>query len=105
MDESKPPKYHKSLWMVVYGLAWLVVALLLAEVFLRHQGTISAASIHGASDAVFERIPGTFEPNQRVTVRPRPELTHMVSINSLGFRGHEISMEKASGTIRILALG
>jgi hypothetical protein len=91
--------------LFLYGLTWFVVVMLLLEGFLRMQGKIAAESVHGASDAVFERIPGVFEPNQRVVVRPRPELTHTVSINSLGFRGREISLEKTAGTFRILCLG
>jgi lysophospholipase L1-like esterase len=68
-------------------------------------GRVATSSVHVASDPTYDEIPGVFEPGQQVTERPRPELVHRISINSLGFRGDPLTFEKAPGQIRILCLG
>jgi lysophospholipase L1-like esterase len=53
----------------------------------------------------WERFPGPFHPGQEFVDRFKPDLAHSVSINSLGFRGPEISAAKPEGTYRVLCLG
>lgn len=83
----------------------LTSTLLLAEITLRLSGRVTIQSVRGAEAESFDFIPGAFEPGQHVIERPRRELTHEVSINSLGFRGPEVNRRKNPGTIRILCLG
>jgi len=93
-----------AMWFVS-GLILAIVTLLLAEFALRLSGLVSTEGAHTASESVFDKIPGMFEPDQHVTERPRPELVHRISINSLGFRGEQVALEKSPGKFRILCLG
>ena len=68
-------------------------------------GLISTEGAHTASLPTYDKIPGVFEPNQRVTERPRVELVHRISINSLGFRGEQVALDKSPDKFRILCLG
>lgn len=92
-------------YTIVLLLAVLMVTLILSELVLRMSGRVSTESIRVASDPTYDRIPGVFEPWQKVTERPRPELIHHISINSLGFRGTEISVGKNPNSVRILCIG
>jgi lysophospholipase L1-like esterase len=102
---AEPSTTRHLLHSLVLVLALFFVTLILAEVVLRVSGRVSTESVRVASDPTYGQIPGVFEPNQDVTERPRQELTHHVSINSLGFRGPELSIDKASDGLRILCLG
>jgi len=68
-------------------------------------GRVSTEGVHVALAPTYDKIPGVFDPGQRVTERPRAELAHRISINSLGFRGEEVTLEKGPGKFRILCLG
>jgi lysophospholipase L1-like esterase len=83
----------------------VVVSVLAAEVGLRITGRVTIESVGTPTEEVFERIPGMFAPGQRVVERPRPELQYQVSINSLGYRGPEIDVEKRNGRIRVMCIG
>lgn len=87
------------------GTVICITVLLLSELLLRLSGRVTIRSVHTASDIDFDRIPGVFEPNQSLTETPHPKLIHHVSINSLGYRGPEISKKKPPGIVRILCLG
>lgn len=92
------------LWLV-FAVGLILVTLSLVEVALRMTGRVSTEGVHVASASTYDNIPGVFDPGQRVTERPRAELAHRISINSLGFRGEEVTLEKAQGKFRILCLG
>jgi len=71
--------------LLVFGL---IAGLLLAEAAIRTLGGASSSGgLRSVSEGEFAMVPGTFSPNQRAVVRSIPELTHDVSINSLGYRG------------------
>jgi lysophospholipase L1-like esterase len=91
---------HCVTWSLI-----VVVSVFAAEIALRLTGRVTVESVGTAMEGVFERIPGVFAPGQRVVERPRPELRHVVSINSLGYRGAEIDVKEAGGRIRILCIG
>jgi len=92
--------FHCITWTLV-----VVVSVLAAEVSLRMSGRMTGESVATAAEEVFDSIPGVFEPGQKVVERPRPELQHRVSINSLGYRGREIDAQNRSGRIRLMCIG
>lgn len=79
--------------------------LVASELLLRVSQQVSVESIHTASEDQFQKIPGAFDPLQDLVEKPHPKLVHHVSINSLGYRGPEISRRKQKGTVRVLCLG
>jgi lysophospholipase L1-like esterase len=96
----------KKIFFYLFTLILIVVfVLFVSEGFLRIFGFGSAQGLHTASDPIFNRIPGIFEPNQHFLYKDNPKIPFKVFINSLGFRGPEITLKKASKTIRILCLG
>src|SRR5213594_3593451 len=104
MSSTPSPSSRLSaiiLWLV-FWVGLVLVTLLLAEFALRMTGRVSTEVVHVASDPTYDKIPGVFGPGQRVTERPRPELAHRISINSLGFRGEQMTLEKAPEKFRIL---
>lgn len=105
------PSFSKSsrrspiiLWLA-FGAGLILVTLSLAEFALRMSGRVSTQGVHVALAPTYDKIPGVFDPGQHVTERPRAELAHRVSINSLGFRGEQVTLEKTPGKFRILCLG
>jgi lysophospholipase L1-like esterase len=66
---------------------------------------VSTESVSTVSSDVFDRIPGMFEPAQSLVDRPRRELAHRVTINSLGYRGREIGLKGDGRSIRVLCIG
>ena len=88
--------------MVVLSIS---ATLFLSEVLLRYSGVVSVKSIHTASEQEARRIPGVIGPGQDAIVRYHPQLPHHVSINSLGYRGREISRTKNPEIVRILCVG
>jgi len=91
-------------YCITLGLA-VVGSVVVAETALRMSGRVAVQSVATATEQVFDRIPGVFEPGQKLVERPRPELQHRVSINSLGYRGREIDPENQSGRIRLMCVG
>jgi len=102
---SSPSGRSPIVMWLVSGLILTLVTLFLAEFALRLSGLVSTEGAHTASESIYDKIPGVFEPDQHVTERPRPELAHRISINSLGFRGEQVALEKSPGKFRILCLG
>lgn len=98
-------KFRKLIFYT--GMFFLIVfsTLLLSEVLLRLSGRVAVQGLHTASEKIFDKIPGIFEPGQNFIYRKKHNLPFHVSINSLGYRGPEISRKKPSGVIRILCLG
>lgn len=90
---------------VLLVVAIVAVTATASEIALRMTGHVSAASIHTISQADYVRVPGMFEPHQDVVEKPHPRLNYHVTINGLGYRGHEIRRDKPDGTVRVLLLG
>src|SRR5262245_16028704 len=107
MRSTPDPSSRRSpviLWLM-YGAVLVLATLSLAEFVLRMTGQVSTESVHVASDPTYDKIPGVFDPGQRLTARPTPELAHRISINSLGFRGDPVTLDRTPGRFRILCLG
>lgn len=81
----------------------VLLSLVLVEGALRMSGRVSTEGVSTATSETFATIPGVFQPGQRVTEAPRPELRHRISINALGYRGPDIL--PGSGRRRVLCLG
>lgn len=81
------------------------LALALAEVVLRLSGLASPGGVATVNQRDFVRIPGVYSPGQHVRSRDNPALPHMVTIDSLGYRGANIAREKPAGEIRVLFTG
>jgi hypothetical protein len=90
-----------KLWFM-FGVGLVLVTLSLAGFVLRMIGRVSTEGMHVALVPTYDKIPGVFDPCQRVMERPRAELAHRISINSLGFRGEQVTLEKAPEKFRIL---
>jgi lysophospholipase L1-like esterase len=101
---SSKPKRRKRLAFAA-ALISVGIVIVAAELLLVATGHRGGPGIRTASDPIFDQIPGIFEPNQDVIDRHKPPLRYRVTINSLGFRGRELSVRKAPGTRRILCLG
>lgn len=94
---------------MIFSVLMTVIAvassLFIAEMILRLSGKVAVHGLHTVSSEDFEKIPGIFEPDQEFIYRSNPDLPYHITINSLGYRGPEISLRKAAGTIRVLCLG
>lgn len=90
---------------VILALGVTAASAVSAELVLRAFGGVPTETIHTVSMGDFPRIPGMFEPNQDLIEAPHPKLAHHVTINSLGYRGAEITRAKPANTVRILCLG
>lgn len=103
MPASKPTR--TALILTATVLAALVVGLGSVELFLRVTGLAQPAGIGTVTVSEFNQIPGIFGPRQDAVDREIPQLVHRVSINSLGYRGAEVSSIKADGEFRIFFSG
>jgi lysophospholipase L1-like esterase len=83
----------------------LAAALVAAEIVLRVTGAFPSKSLHTVSAREFEKVPGMFAPGQAMVRRQVRQLPHQVSINSLGFRGAEVSRDKKTDEYRVLFIG
>jgi len=101
-DSSTSKKLSFYVLMVVLTMA---SSLLIAEIVLRLSGKVAVKGLHTVSAGIFDNIPGMFEPDQNFIYRKKAALPFHISINSLGYRGEEISFNKEDGKIRILCLG
>jgi lysophospholipase L1-like esterase len=53
----------------------------------------------------FRRVPGIFQPNQRVEQQQGTEFAHVATIDSLGYRGEHLPRAKPPGEFRVLFAG
>jgi lysophospholipase L1-like esterase len=95
-------RFAFSAVMVCLTILFILVT---AEMTLRLSGKVAVQGLHTASEEIFEQIPGVLEPGQDFIYRKKAELPFHVSINSLGYRGHEMTLKKNNGAIRVLCLG
>ena len=96
---------RRLLGTVALATVALLAALLLAEVVLRLLDVAPASGVTTVTEREFERVPGILTPSQAVLDTQLPELPHQVTVNALGFRGEEFTLEKPPGEVRILMLG
>ncbi len=75
------------------------------EAILRLAALAPSTALRSADSRTLERIPGLYQPGQEFTDRVRRDLPARIRIGNLGFRGRDLDVSKAPGTLRILALG
>jgi lysophospholipase L1-like esterase len=80
-------------------------ALVVVEITLRILHLAPSAGVVTVTETEFARVPGLFGPGQNIIDRQLPALPFAVRINSLGFRGRDLALEKAPHELRILAVG
>jgi lysophospholipase L1-like esterase len=90
---------------LVLALSASVVAVAAAELVLRRFGHAPDPGLFTVTERQFARIPGIFAPNQRVTEAKGTRFEHTTRINSLGYRGAELTRERPSGHGRVLLVG
>ena len=83
----------------------LAVALVLTEACLRLLDLAPTSGLSTVTDREFGKVPGIFAPGRRIVERSIPELEHIVTIDSLGYRGADFARSKAPGEWRILMIG
>jgi lysophospholipase L1-like esterase len=83
-------------------LASLGTSLLVVEGALRLSGRVTTQGLATATADAFDRIPGMFQPGQRVVEQPHPRLRHSIGVNSLGYRGPEPTFD---GRAVVMCLG
>ena len=83
----------------------LVVGLIIAEIVLRIFQLAPAEGVGTVTAKEFARVPGMFEPYQRVLDVVNPSLPFTVTIDSLGFRGSDFPRPKPPGQLRVLMIG
>lgn len=97
------PKPKRRRFKLLLATVSFLLALLVAEVALRASGRFPARDVHSISAADYDQIPGMWEPNQDFVSIEKPALPYHVSINSLGLRGPETTLEPEN--TRILCIG
>lgn len=86
-------------------IASTIVAFVVVEVILRVFELAPTAGISSVNERQFFSVPGVFAPGQSIIDRRIPELAHRISINSLGYRGSELSVGKEPQEFRIFVAG
>jgi lysophospholipase L1-like esterase len=94
-------------WAGLFGLAIAsgLVTILLTEVVLRVFHLSDAGGTFTVSEEEFRRVPGIHSPNQGIVSQRGTELAHHITIDSLGYRGANLSRSKPEGQIRIVFAG
>jgi len=87
---------------LVLCVSTIMVVLVVAEKGLEQAG-FPCRSIHSISQTDYEKLPGMYHPNTDIVVSKVRGLPHRVRINSLGFRGPEVSLGAARP--RVLFIG
>ena len=82
----------------------VIAALILLEVTLRVLG-VGARDVFTVNVEEYRAIPGIYAPDQTFTGREIQELPYPVRINSLGYRGDELPIDKPKGELRIFMTG
>lgn len=90
---------------ILLSILSTTILLICLETGLRLTELAPTQSLAYPDEEMWARIPGPFAPNQDFVDRFRPSLPHRVRINSLGFRGRDLTVEKPEATYRILCLG
>lgn len=80
-------------------------AFLLVEVLLRVTGISGPPGAISVNEAQAERIPGVFVPRRTVVNRNPARFPHRITVNTLGYRGPELSYPRGEGTTRVFFAG
>jgi len=96
---------EKFLFPVLATLIGCCLALLLLEIVLRVASLAPSRGLHSVNENTFEEIPGIWVPLQDFVWTELPALPYHVRINSLGYRGSEIPLEKPAHELRIFVAG
>lgn len=83
----------------------LAVGLALAEVGARLLWTNPAPPLFTVTEREFDRVPGIFSPGQKVEVQAGTPFAHVVTIDSLGYRGLSFPRAKQEREFRIVFAG
>lgn len=83
----------------------LLAGLLVTEVLLRMFGAAPTDGVTTVTEKEFWSLPGILSPGQRLIDRRDPRLPHVVTTNSLGYRGTDVAARKPPGELRILFTG
>ena len=86
-------------------LGAVVLALLLAEGSLRVLNVVPAGGVQTVTSEEFAAVPGIFAPGQRMVVQQVTGLPHVVTINTLGYRGADFPLRKPAGEARVVLVG
>ena len=90
-------------WITTLSLV-VIVSALVVEGMLRLIGT-PTTDLYTVTEDQFNEVPGIYDPGQDVVRTVDKNLPHRVSINSLGYRGKEISPLKPASERRIFVAG
>jgi len=96
---------EKFLFPVLATLIGCCLALLLLEIVLRVASLAPSRGLHSVNENTFEEIPGIWVPLQDFVWKELPALPYHVRVNSLGYRGSEIPLEKPADELRIFVAG
>lgn len=102
---DRPTRWKEIARNLLLSAASTIFFFVCLETILRLAELAPTQALAYPDAETWARSPGPFDPNQDFVDRFRPRLPHRIRINSLGFRGPELPLEKATGTIRILCLG
>jgi len=83
----------------------LVFSLVLVEVMLRVTGISGPPGAISVNESQAERLPGVFVPRRTVVNRNPARFPHRITVNSLGYRGPELSLPRGEGTTRVFFAG
>ncbi len=90
---------------LVLALLACAATILVAEALLHLLGLAPAPGLFTVSEQEYERVPGIFSPNQRVTEGTGTRFAHATRIDSLGYRGADFPRRKPAGEFRVLYVG
>lgn len=99
------PRGRTWLGRTVLVVVGVLVGLGLTEIGLRVFGLAPPPALFTVTEAEYRRIPGTFAPDQRITVSAGTRFEHVTTINQLGYRGADFSRSKPAGQLRVLFAG
>jgi len=94
----------KFLFSVATLLFTIISSLALFEGALRFFD-LGTRDVFTANEKEFHTITGIYAPNQSFTSKQIPALPYKVNINSLGYRGEELDLQKPKDEFRILMTG
>lgn len=94
-------------WIAALALVAVagLVSLVVAELALRVFRLAPTEGLTTVTARQFDAIPGLFSPSRTFTDLRNRSLPHRVRIDSLGFRGEDVSRQPAAGVVRMVMLG
>ena len=95
----------RLLQSLVLMVVSLLVATIGAELFLRAAHLAQPGAGVTVTDADFQRLPGVLAPRRTVVDRRIQSLAHLVTTDSLGYRGSDFARAKPPGEYRVFLTG